>query len=311
MESKPAITTPVYTLSSGHSMPMIGLGTDGITDPTIIARAVTDLGYRLLDTASRYKNEHVVGQAITLAASQVKREELFVVTKVWIDEVEDVEGACRRSLEKLGLEWVDLYLLHWPVAVRTIMQEDGSEKYEKINLPVHKIWPQLEALVDLGLAKSIGVSNFNVQSLWDLQSYARTPPAANEVEIHPLYNQSPLVAYCLSQHILPVAYSSLARASNAAKKKGTANVLETELIQGLARKYSKIETQIVLNWAVVGRGYAVIPKSATFERQRDNLQGVTDFKMEESEYKRITDELHDGSKICKTYEWLFNYDLWA
>ncbi len=98
--------------------------------------------------------------------------------------MEDVEGACRRSLEKLGVEYIDLYLLHWPIAVRTI--KEGQ--YEKIKIPIHKIWPQLEALVDLGLTRSIGVSNFSVQSLWDLTSYCRIPPAVNEVEIHPLYN---------------------------------------------------------------------------------------------------------------------------
>jgi aldehyde reductase len=94
-------------------------------------------------------------------------------------------------------------------------------------------------LVDKGLAKSIGVSNFGVQSLWDLTSYARIPPACNEIEIHPLYNQKSLVHYCLSEGILPIAYSSLARASNTIKKKGTVNVLETDLIKSLADKYHR------------------------------------------------------------------------
>jgi len=145
-------------------MPMIGLGTDGIADPEIIYKAIVDVGYRLIDTASRYKNEEPVGKGINWAieAKVVKREELFVVTKVWIDEVEDVEGACRRSLARLGLEYVDLYLLHWPIAVREVNEADGSIRYEKIKIPIHKIWPQLEALVGKGLTKSIGVSNFNV-----------------------------------------------------------------------------------------------------------------------------------------------------
>jgi diketogulonate reductase-like aldo/keto reductase len=108
-----------------------------------------------------------------------------------------------------------------------------------------------------------------------------------------------------------LAYSSLARASNTAKKKGTSNVLETELIQSLSKKYNRLDTQIVLNWAVIGRGYAVIPKSATLERQASNLHGVTDFRMEEAEYRKITDELNDGSKICRTYDWLFNYDIFS
>lgn len=103
----------------------------------------------------------------------------------------------------------------------------------------------------------------------------------------------------------------MARASNTVKKKGTANVLETDLIVSLAEKYQRLPTQIVLNWGVIGRGYAIIPKSATFDRQRDNFHGVCDFKMDKIDYDRITDELHDGSKICKTYDWLFNYDVYA
>ncbi len=129
-------------------MPMIGLGTDGIQDPSIIAKAVTDIGYRTIDTASRYKNEEAVGHAIKIVLGQgeIKREELFVITKVWIDEVEDVEAACRRSLAKLGLEYVDLYLLHWPIAVREVewSEVDGVKtptKFEKIKIPIHKIWP--------------------------------------------------------------------------------------------------------------------------------------------------------------------------
>jgi diketogulonate reductase-like aldo/keto reductase len=97
----------------------------------------------LIDTASRYKNEEAVGEGIrqALATGLVKREELFVITKVWIDEVEDVEGACRRSLSRLGLEGIDLYLLHWPIAVREVKKEDGTLTFEKIKIPIHKIWP--------------------------------------------------------------------------------------------------------------------------------------------------------------------------
>ena len=174
-------------------MQRIGLGTDGIFETNIIAKAITEIGYRTIDTASRYKNESTVGEAIKMVTgspdSNIKREDLFIITKVWIDDMEHIEKACRTSLEKLGLQYVDLYLLHWPIAVRTLEPaEDGTARYEKIKIPIHKMWEQMEAIVDLGLAKSIGVSNFNVQTLWDLLSYARIPPAVNEVEIHPLYN---------------------------------------------------------------------------------------------------------------------------
>ena len=180
-------------------MPMLGLGTDGITDPVIISRAILEIGYRTIDTASRYKNEEVIGQAVKLAiedpSERVTRDNLFVITKVWVEDVEDVEAACRLSFKKLDLDYVDLYLLHWPIAIRTLPLTDDqrSPQYEIIKMPIHKIWPQLEALVELGLARSIGVSNFNVQSLWDLLTYCKIRPAVNEVEIHPLYNQEGLV----------------------------------------------------------------------------------------------------------------------
>lgn len=161
---EPQTQQPYYTLTSGHKMPMLGMGTDGITDPDIIAKAAIEIGYRTIDTAARYKNEEVVGAAVKkILASGVKREDLFVITKVWVDEVDNVEAACKKSLAKLDLEYVDLYLVHWPVAVRTVPTEDPLKpSFERMRLPIHKIWPQMEALVGLGLARSIGVSNFNV-----------------------------------------------------------------------------------------------------------------------------------------------------
>lgn len=134
-----------FTLSSGYKMPRIGLGTDGVFDPEVIFNAVTKIGYRVLDSASRYASSSSVGTAIRkiLNESDIKREELFVISKVWIDEVEDVEAACRKQLLNLGVEYFDLYLLHWPIAVRTIKEQEGDQPavYEKIKIPIHKIWP--------------------------------------------------------------------------------------------------------------------------------------------------------------------------
>lgn len=165
-------------------MPLIGLGTFTNKDAAHeMSKAITEIGYRSIDTASRYSNEEVVGECIKLAieSGKVKREELFITTKLWIDEVEDVEAACKSSLKRLGLDYVDLYLVHWPVAVKTVKpaSESGEAVYERMRMPMHKVWPQMEALVAKGLAKSIGVSNFNVQLLWDLLSYCQIKPAAN------------------------------------------------------------------------------------------------------------------------------------
>ena len=145
-------------LSNGLSIPTFGLGTYGMDSAEAMEKAATELNYQMYDCASFYKNEQIVGQALKEVFKTKARSDIFVVSKVWWDEVEDVEAACRRSLEKLGVEYLDLYLVHWPVAVRDL----GDGKYEKIKIPMYKIWAQMEALVNKGLVKSIGVSNFNV-----------------------------------------------------------------------------------------------------------------------------------------------------
>ncbi len=110
-----------------------------------------------------------------------------MITKAWNDETGDCEAALRRSLERLNLDYVDLYLVHWPISTREIQAatETSPAVYEKIKLPVHKVWPQMEALVEKGLTRSIGTSNFNLQTMWDLLSYSKIPPAVNEMELHP------------------------------------------------------------------------------------------------------------------------------
>jgi diketogulonate reductase-like aldo/keto reductase len=148
MERSPLVREqPYYTFNNGFKMPMIGLGTFGFKDPKIITQCI-DIGYRAFDTASYYNNENTVGEAVKTSIEQgdVTRDELFIVTKVWMDEVEDVEAACKRSLEKLGVEYIDLYLVHWPVAVRRIKAPNPAEGdvcgvHERINMPLHKIWP--------------------------------------------------------------------------------------------------------------------------------------------------------------------------
>ena len=118
------------------------------------------MGYKMLDCASFYKNEAIVGEA--LKGANIKREDISIVSKVWWDEVEDVEAACRRSLDRLQIEYLDLYLIHWPVAVKESTNAEGEVTYERIKIPMYKIWAQMEALVDKGLVRNIGVSNFNV-----------------------------------------------------------------------------------------------------------------------------------------------------
>ena len=192
----------------------------------------------MLDCASFYKNEQIVGQALSQVINvdkSVSRDEMFIISKVWHDEVEDVEAACKRSLQKLGVDYLDLYLVHWPIAMKTIHEGD-QVRYERIKMPMHKVWAQMETLVDKGLVRSIGVSNFNVQSLWDMLSYARIPPACNEVELHPMCVQPKLVKFMLENKIEPIGYCPIARGANTAK---CPDIGEHPTVKACSEKYGK------------------------------------------------------------------------
>ena len=171
------------TLSTGQSMPTLGLGTYCLTDeskhPQVIYDAIVQCGYRLLDCATFYANEALVGQALKRAITDgaVRREDMFVVTKLWMNDFKDPETALRTSLEKLQLEYVDCYMIHWPAG---FFDADPANR-----VPIHVLWRKLEDLVDAGLIRTIGVSNFNLQILADLLCYARHKPSVNEVELNP------------------------------------------------------------------------------------------------------------------------------
>ena len=175
--------TTTLKLSSGQHFPQFGLGCYKLESSEVIEKAI-HMGYKMLDCASFYANEEIVGEA--LKKSGVKRDDISIVSKVWWDEVEDVEAACKRSLQKLGVNYLDLYLVHWPIAIREVTDQNGEASFQRIKIPMYKIWEQMEGLVDKGLVKSIGVSNFNTQLLWDMLNYARIHPVCNEIELHPL-----------------------------------------------------------------------------------------------------------------------------
>ena len=164
-------------------MPTLGLGTYSLTDPNkhvqLIYDAIVSGGYRLLDCATYYANEEIVGEAVSRAISEghVTREDLFIVTKVWMTDFHDPEAALRLSLQKLGTPYVDLYLIHWPAG---FFQADAKNK-----VPIHVLYPKLEALHREGLTRSLGVSNFNLQMLADLLCYCQVRPVCNEVELNP------------------------------------------------------------------------------------------------------------------------------
>lgn len=249
-------------LNDGRQMPLLGLGVYKAVGENEVEQAIADAadaGYRLIDTASVYKNEDGVGRGIK--ALTIPREELFVTTKIWntAQRIGDVEDTFNRSLERLGLDYVDLYLIHWPVP--------GCYT---------DTWKALEKLQAQGRVKSIGVSNFHVHDLEMLKKVSDVIPAVNQVEFHPLFNQPELLSYCRDNKIAVQAYAPLARGA----------YLHSQLLLEIGRKYQKTTAQIGLRWAVQ-QGISVIPKSVHKERIQENA-AIFDFSLTQEEMEAIT-----------------------
>ena len=204
---------PKAVLSSGYEIPLKGLGTFDAGNFEDILLTAIDEGCRHIDTARVYKNENALGPVLTklFESKKVTRAELFITTKVWNKLDSDVEKDLEEALKDLQLEYVDLVLLHWPF---------GKFEANTTNIqqwPLHVVWRKLENCVKRGLARSIGVSNFNTQLLVDLLSYAEIKPAVNQIEIHPYLVQKRLVDFCQQQKIHVTAYSSLCRGGSDAR----------------------------------------------------------------------------------------------
>ncbi len=249
-------------LNDGRQMPLLGLGVYKAVGENEVEQAIADAadaGYRLIDTASVYKNEDGVGRGIK--ALTIPRDELFVTTKIWntAQRIGDVEDSFNRSLERLGLDYVDLYLIHWPVP--------GCYA---------DTWKALEKLQSQGRVKSIGVSNFHIHDLEILKKISDVVPAVNQIEFHPLFNQPELLSYCRDNKIAVQAYAPLARGA----------YLHSQLLLEIGRKYQKTTAQIGLRWAVQ-QGISVIPKSVHKERIQENA-GIFDFSLTTEEMEAIT-----------------------
>ena len=277
---------PKYlTLNSGYKIPQFGLGTFLSKDNLLetVTKAIVEEGYRHIDTAKIYGNEEIIGEAIQAAikTGKVKREDLFITTKLWnADKAPgNVLSEMKTSLDKLKLDYVDLYLIHW------IMGNADPDKGTAIYTPMHVTWPEMENLVHLGLTKSIGVSNFNVQILLDLLSYCKIKPAVNQVELHPYLPQADLVNFCMSKEIMIEAYAPMGAPGNTLNKISDRVLMEEEKIKELSMKYGKTWAQIVLNWGL-NRGYVVLAKTVNLSRLKENWDSQG-FKMDKEDYEAI------------------------
>ncbi|XP_072295186.1 aldo-keto reductase family 1 member A1-B [Eucyclogobius newberryi] len=283
-------------LRTGRKMPLIGLGT-WKSEPGKVKQAVVwalQSGYRHIDCASIYGNEVEIGDALqeTLGTGKpLRREDVFVTSKLWNTKhhPEDVEPSLLQSLKDLRLDYLDLYLIHWPHGFRRGEEpfpraEDGALIYDDTDYK--ETWAAMEKLVEKGLVRAIGLSNFNSRQMDDIRAVATILPAVLQVEAHPYLAQEQLLAHCQERGVVMTAYSPLGSADRAWKQPDEPVLLQEPVINTLALKYHKSPAQILLRWQTQ-RGVVVIPKSVTESRIQENIQ-VFDFTLQPEEMDSIS-----------------------
>ncbi|MVO98247.1 aldo/keto reductase [Paenibacillus lutrae] len=251
------------TLNNGIEMPVLGFGVFQIADPNECEQSVYDAimaGYRLIDTATSYLNEEAVGKAIK--RSGVSREELFITTKLWVQDTgyERTKKAFEKSMERLQLDYLDLYLIHQPYG------------------DVFGSWRAMEELYREGKVRAIGVSNFHEDRLIDLIIHNEVTPAVNQVETHPFHQQIEPAKFMKENHVQIESWAPFAEGKN--------NLFQNETLAGIAEKYKKSVAQVVLRW-LTQRDVVVIPKSVRKERMIENFN-IFDFELSEEDIESIT-----------------------
>lgn len=257
------VDVPQITLSDGHTIPQLGFGTflmKGETCERIVFEAL-ETGYRHIDTAMVYSNEEEVGRAI--AKSGIARDELYVTTKLANTEQTDAQNGFNRSLDRLGLDAVDLYLLHWPLP-----QRDTA-------LPA---WKEIVKIGESGRAASIGVCNFEIEHLEQLITETGVVPVVNQIELHPEHQRAELVAYCRERGITVESWGPLAQ--------GKSDLLSKEPIVAAAKAHGKTVGQIVLRWHIE-LGHVVLPKTSTSSRLAENFD-LFNFELSAVEHAAIS-----------------------
>ncbi|MDP3073632.1 MAG: aldo/keto reductase [Opitutaceae bacterium] len=324
---------PALTLPDGGQFPAVGLGFWKMPQPTTpaLVHEAIRAGYRHLDCACDYGNERQVGEGLAAALRDglCRREDLWVTSKLWntYHEPKHVRAACERSLRDLRLDTLDLYLVHFPIALAFVPfdvryppewlhdPKAARPAMQPIKVPYADTWGAMEELQRAGLVQRIGVCNLNISALRDVLSYAAIRPAVHQIELHPYLTQPRMLRYCAQENIAVTAFSPLGSPSYESIGMATAeeNVLRDPVVTALAARHRRTPAQIVLRWGVQ-RGCAVIPKTQTPARLAENL-ALFDFALTAEEmaaidrldrHRRFNDPGHFGEKAFNTFMPIFD-----
>jgi len=300
---------PYAVLNNGLKIPRLGLGTWQAPKGEVGAavKAALEMGYRHIDGAAVYGNEEEIGAVYqeVFGQGKIKREEVWITSKLWntCHSPAHVRNACLKTLKDLRLSYLDLYLVHWPFAFsfsgydledEAPRDEEGSVKFEKVTLA--DTWREMEKLVEEGLVRSVGVSNFSLTQIVNLLATARIPPAVNQIEVNPKFTREDLISFCNSKGIHVTAYSAFGSAGSP--------LFSLPEIQKISKTHSKSPAQILVRWAMQ-LSLSVIPKSTKPDRIKENAN-VLDFSLSSQEVDAISGLNANASSLFLKYDWGFD-----